>query len=535
MADSKRQARGGRKTSPPTATTAPDQRGTRWRRVFLLAAAFLSGAAIMVLELAGNRILAPWFGNSTCTWTGLIGVVLISLSCGYYLGGYLADRWPNYSVLAHLLVVSAALTMLVPVLQAAVADSVSAASVVSGPILATLLLLAAPACLLAAVSPFTVKLLSLLSADQRVGVSAGAIGMCATLGSVLGTFATGLVLVPHLGLQMIFWGTGVVLGLLALAGYLLFSLRFRQNRAAPAALVAVLAVLSVGSLHREPLPETIVFEQTTPYHRIRVIEAPVEDGDRIRYLFLDTTAEGGCFLRSRQPALQYHQAWELSRLFFTKPGRAAFLGGGAFSMPEVMLDAFPGLEADVVEVDPAVIEVGRKYFRTGEYPRLHATAGDARRFLRFTPERYDLIVGDAFHGVRSIPGHLVTVEFFDLVRQRLTADGVYLMNIASAVEGRQSPVFRSIAATVREVFPHVEVFAAEPDRPAKSQNLILVASARDLAGALAAGAPGDRGGDLPRLLAGRLDARQYDDPDAPILRDARNPIEYLVAQGLATQ
>jgi spermidine synthase len=291
----------------------------------------------------------------------------------------------------------------------------------------------------------------------------------------------------------------------------------------------------VGSLHREPLPETIVFEQTTPYHRIRVIEAPVEDGDRIRYLFLDTTAEGGCFLRSRQPALQYHQAWELSRLFFTKPGRAAFLGGGAFSMPEVMLDAFPGLEADVVEVDPAVIEVGRKYFRTGEYPRLHATAGDARRFLRFTPERYDLIVGDAFHGVRSIPGHLVTVEFFDLVRQRLTADGVYLMNIASAVEGRQSPVFRSIAATVREVFPHVEVFAAEPDRPAKSQNLILVASARDLAGALAAGAPGDRGGDLPRLLAGRLDARQYDDPDAPILRDARNPIEYLVAQGLATQ
>jgi spermidine synthase len=530
MADARRRTDGGRNAAPEPAPTGPGPDGRR--RIFLLAAAFLSGAVIMVLELAGNRILAPWFGNSTCTWTGLIGVVLISLSCGYSLGGFLADRRPDYGMLAHLLAVSAVLTMVVPVLQDVAALPLSSAGVVSGPILATVLLLAAPACLLAAVSPFTIKLLSLLSADQRVGVSAGAIGTCATLGSVLGTFATGFVLIPHLSLHRIFWGAGAALGLLALAGYLLFSRRLPRTRVAAAVLVGGLAAASLGGLRSARLPETILFEQTTPYHRIRVVEAPVADGDRVRYLFLDTTVEGGCFLRSGKPAVPYQQAWELVRGYFPQPRRVAFLGGGAFTMPLAMLDAFPELQADVVEVDPAVIEVGRRFFRTATQPRLHAVAGDARRFLRSTAEPYELIVGDAFHGVRSIPAHLVTVEFFALVRRRLAADGVYLMNVSSAVEGRQAAVFRSIVATLRQVFPRVDVYAADPARLAESQNVIVVASNRDLPAAAAAADTG-RGGSLERLLACRLDAGRYDVLDAPVLRDACNPIEVLVARDLA--
>ena len=524
MADARRRADGGRDPGPTASALDARPRG----RLFLLAAAFLSGAAIMVLELAGNRILAPWFGNSTCTWTGLIGVVLISLSCGYYLGGFLADRRPDYGTLAHLLAVSAVLTMVVPLLQQAASGPLSSAGVISGPILATTLLLAAPACLLAAVSPFTIKLLSLLSADQRVGVSAGAIGMCATLGSVLGTFVTGFVLVPHLPLPRIFWAAGGTLGLLALAGYLLLPGRLDRGRVASVALLAALAAGSLGGMWSPRLPDTILFEQTTPYHRIRVVEAPAADGDRARYLFLDTTVEGGRFLRSGKPAVPYQEAWELVRGYGPQPRRAAFLGGGAFSMPLAMLDAFPELQADVVEVDPAVIDVGRRFFGIAAQPRLHAVADDARRFLRGSSASYEVIVGDAFHGVRSIPAHLATVEFFELVRRRLTADGVYLMNVSSAVVGRQSAVFRSIVATLREVFPHVDVFAADPARPADSQNVIVVASGRDVSAAAA-----DADGRLARLTASRLDAGRYDVLDAPVLRDACNPIEMLVARELA--
>lgn len=533
MADSRQRSTGANKKNTPQTTIATEaSRGGRLRLAFLLGTAFCCGAAIMIIELAGNRILAPWFGNSTCTWTALIGVVLISLSGGYYLGGFLADRWPSYTVLAHLLIGSALLTMIVPALQLGMGDSLSAANPISGPILATLLLLAAPACLLATVSPFTVKLLSQLSDDHRVGFSAGFIGMSATLGSVLGTFSAGFVLIPLLSLNIIFWGVGAVLGALAMADYVLFSDRLRRSPVVLPLVLAALVLASTASLQRKQLASSIIFEQTTPYHRIRVLESPLDDGDRARYLFLDTTPEGGQTLRSRQPTTPYQQSWELSRVFFSKLQRAAFIGGGGFLMPEAMLDAFPELQADVLEIDPAVIEVGRKYFRTDQYPGLHAIAGDARRFLRLTPERYDLIVGDAFHGVRSIPGHLVTAEFFDLVRRRLTDQGVYLMNIVSSVEGKPSAVFQAVTATLKQVFPNVYVFASETDRLDAMQNVTLVASMRDLQIASLA-AQRESGERVQRLLQGYLDERRYDIARAPILRDACNPIEYLVALGLA--
>ena len=322
-------------------------------------------------------MLAPWFGNSLYTWTGLIGVLLISLSAGYYLGGRLADRWPDYALLAHLLTAAALVTMLVPALQTAMEASLSAAGVIGGPIVATGLLLGIPACLLAAVSPFTVKLLSLLSADRKVGLSAGAIGMAATLGSVVGTFSSGFVLIPHLGLRTIFFGVGAVLGLLAVAGYLLFSPSLRRSKTAALIVAAAFALAAVGALRKKELPETIVYEQTTFYHRIRVIEAPTRAGDRVRRLFLDNSSEGAQLVQSREVPVDYQQSWEFSRVFFSKLSRAAFLGGGAFTMPEALLDAFPGSEADVAEIDPAVIGVGRRYFRVGEYPRLHPVAEDA--------------------------------------------------------------------------------------------------------------------------------------------------------------
>jgi len=189
--------------------------------------------------------------------------------------------------------------------------------------------------------------------------------------------------------------------------------------------------------------------------------------------------------------------------------------------------------ADVAEIDPAVIDVGRAYFRADQYPRLHAVADDARRFLHAASQRYELIVGDVYHGVRSIPPHLATIEFFNLVRRRLTDDGVYMMNVCSAVEGEHSAVFRAITATLQQAFPRVYVFAALPDRPAALQNVILVASARDLQIASHAAAGRGRNAVLDRFFHGYLDPRRYSLAAAPILRDDCNPLEYLVAKSLS--
>ena len=442
------------------AVTTPRPKDTV-RRAYLIVAAFCSGAGVMIIELAGNRILAPWFGNSLYTWTGLIGVILMSISGGYYLGGYLADKRPNYAVLAHLLAAAALLTILIPVLQTGVEGSVSDANVILGPVLAATLLFAVPGCLLAAVSPFAVRLISLLTDDKRIGLSAGYVGMSSTLGSVAGTFGSGFVLIPRMNLQMIFLLTGAGLALLAVVGYLLFSITVRRNKSLAAGAIALFALLAVATIYStNPASRHLLHDETTFYHRIRVTERPTANGDRLRTLQLDTTEEGAQYVDSREMPVghEYQRYWKLAKLFSPDLKTAAFLGGGGFAMPEALLDAFPDARADVVEIDPAVIEVGRKYFRVDEYPRMNAVADDARRFLRRTDTRYDMILGDAYSGLRCVPAHLVTKEFFELVKSRLNERGIFVVDIPGAIEGEDSKMFKSVVKTISEVFADRCVF-----------------------------------------------------------------------------
>jgi predicted membrane-bound spermidine synthase len=527
----------------PTEPKPAPRHGAGTRRAFLIAAAFSAGAAVMIIELAGNRVLAPWFGNSLYTWTGLIGVILVSLSGGAYLGGYLADRRPDYIVLSHLLTAAALLTVLIPLLQSALSASVGSLGVVWGPVLGTVLLFAVPGCLLASVSPFSIRLISLLNDDKRVGLSAGTIGMVATLGSVLGTFGSGFVLIPHLGLRTVFLTTGLVLAALGAVGYGLFWSRLRGRKLAVGGPLLVLAVALAAAAFSKTksrqitvmgAPAPVIFEKTTFYHKIRVAELPTADGDTARFLYLDTTQEGSQYVGSDEMVARYQDYWQLAKLFCPEIRRAAFLGGGAFTWPEALLDAFPEARADVVEIDPEVIEVGRKYFRVDEYPRMHVVADDARRFLRASDVRYDLVFGDAYHGVHCIPAHLVTREFFELVRDRLGDRGIYIINVHGALEGEGAIVFRSLARTLATVFQDQCVFSTAPDDRDAVQNIFLVAAAHDL--------PVDaiRHGDHAHrrladdLFRGYLAPDEYDLADGVVFTDNYNPVEYLVARTLRT-
>ncbi len=533
-------AQGPPQPADPTPATLPPSRTCR---AFLIVAAFLAGAAVMIIELAGNRVLAPWFGNSLYTWTGLIGVILVSISAGYYLGGYLADKRPDYVVLSHLLAASAVLTILVPLLESGLETWLGALGVVWGPVAGTMLLFAVPGCLLASVSPFAIRLTSLLSQDQRVGVSAGSIGMFATLGSVVGTFGSGFFLIPHLRLRTVFLTTGLVLVLLAAAGYLLFLPRLRKNKGlalGPVLLVGLLAAIVSLADNRAKktmvlgaAPANVVFEQTTFYHKIRVAELPTADGDTARFLKLDTTEEGMQFVQSPgEMILPFQDYWQLAKLFSPHVERAAFLGGGAFTWPEALLDAFPDAHADVVEIDPAVIEVGRKYFRVDEYPRMNPVADDARRFLRSSSGPYDLIFGDAYHGKHCVPAHLVTQEFFQLVKDRLSPRGIYIMNVTSAVRGNDAILFRSLAKTLSEVFPHQWVFATDAQELETVQNIFIVAASHDLGVEAIRGGEHEQGKLAEKLFRGYLEPSRYDLSGGVVFTDDYNPVEYLVARSL---
>jgi spermidine synthase len=228
--------------------------------------------------------------------------------------------------------------------------------------------------------------------------------------------------------------------------------------------------------------------------------------------------------------LDYQHFWQLAQLNDDlRIQSALFIGAGAFGMPEQVARLGAGVSVDVVEIDPAVIEVGRKFFKLDDFQNVHAHADDARRFLQRTDRKYDLIFGDAYNGVRHIPAHLVTREFFDRVKSSLSPDGVFLMNIISAVEGGRSALLGHVLPTLRSVFPVVEVFAESSRR--ESQNVILLASPKSWKPWLEDRfyAPDSW---RARLAGARVPAAFLPAP-RKVLTDDWNPIDAVIARQLA--
>ena len=512
------------------------QREKLTHQLTLITSAFCSGGAIMIIELAAIRIIAPWFGNSLYTWAGLIGVILTAMSVGYYFGGWLADRRPSYITLAHLLIISAGFVFIIPTLERAMDNFFGGLDIISGPVFATLIIFAFPSCLLGSVPPFTVRLISLLSDDEKVGLSAGTVGMFSTLGSVIGTFFAGFFLIPRMKLDGVFICTGVLLICLSFLNYWLF-LKTWKEKVRTFLLVGLFlsipTLLLVSSGTR--IPKDVVFQKTTFYHRIRVVESEHSSGDKIRQLYLDSTLEGAQFQNLREIPISYQHYWELARAFCREIKTGAFLGGGAFTMPEFLLHAYPEAEVDVIEIDPKVVEVGRMFFRVDEYKRLNPIVGDARRHLYLTDKKYDFIFGDAYNGVRNIPAHLVTVEFFNLVKERLTENGIYLMNIISSITGRNSELFCGIVKSLRYVFGDVYVFAVASRRLDTVQNLIIMTcpNAIDLDKAIHV-LDNTTDKKVLSLLNTYVPSNQYDTSNSPLFTDNYNPVEYIVAKNIGS-
>lgn len=498
--------------------------------ILIALAALFSGAAIMIIELTGTRLLAPWFGNSLYTWTGLIGVILISISCGYYFGGLLVDRRPRPILLAHLLAVSAALVCIIPLLYPRLEEIFAEWGIVRGPIVVAALLFALPGCCLASIVPFSIRLMSLRTADQKIGLSSGYVGMFGTLGSVAGTFATGFVLVPNLELRTIFLLTGAALGGLALAGYALNASAPRGGKVLGFILTFLWVLPSLGILLlKPPLVPGLLLEKYSFYHRIRVIEESTDQGLQ-RTLYLDSTIEGAQYQDSGEFPLHYQNYWRLAEVFCPLLESAAFLGGGAFAMPQALSRRYPTASVDVAEIDPEVIEVGRQYFKLDDYPRVIAVPLDARRFLRTGGKKYDFIFGDAYSGVLFIPAHLVTAEFFEVVKASLKDDGIYVMNIVSPIAGEHAAIFETIVNTLSSVFPHTYIFQTDPD-PSSVQNVILMASnqPRDIIQAIALNLHDT---DLAKLLNTYTESDTLLFTRNDILTDEANPIDYLVSKSL---
>ena len=438
---------------------------------FLYVLVFVVGTGSLGAEIAVARLMAPFFGASTIVWANTIGVVLVALSLGYWLGGRLADRSPSLQGLCRIVLLAAVLLAAVPFvarpfldISVDALDSISAGAFV-GSLLAVLALIAIPVLLLGAASPYALRLA--VPDVEHAGRIAGRLYAISTAGSLVGTMLSSLLLIPVVGTQRTFLVFALAIGATAIAG---LGLRF----APVAALLAAAIAIPVGTVRASDDGE-VIYETETETQYAQVVEEP--DGDRILQLnegqAIHSLYKPGSYLTGRYwDGLIVMPFAALSHA----PERVAILGNAAGTAARMYGHYFPDARVDGVEIDGELTDIGRRYFDLGG-PNLHTYTDDARPWLRRSDGDYDVIVVDAYRQP-YIPFYLATREFFELARDRLAPGGVVVVNVGHP-EGNDD-LEKAISATMADVFPtvlrdpleHSNTLLLGSDAPASQEQLL---------------------------------------------------------------
>ena len=434
------------------------------QRGVLFAVAFYAGLGTMAFEMVLGRALVPYFGGTIFTWGALIGVFLFGMSIGFFAGGRLADRHPRAALIGILLVACGSVILLTPLyaeaLCLALLDAIE--DVRFGALTASVALAFVPALLFAAVSPLAVRLA--MRDVAHSGSTVGTMSALNTVGSIVGTVGTSFFLVPTMGSRAIFY----LLGALTLAcGGAIISMRPAGVRAATAGLAAASLAILYAAL--APLPAQAQAAARTPSAMSAdgVIESVESEYNNVyvikrgQLLYMNFGYRGSQYVESvydlLDPAslpVQYTRYMTLAAAYAGKLERAAFVGLGGGRTASYLVRSFPELKMEVAELDPEVIRLAQKYFGVEQSERLKIHAQDGRIFLNRTRTTYDAVFLDAYRGP-FVPFHLLTKEYFELIKKRLNPGGVVAQNVEPS-----TMVLDSAIKTLATVFRNVETYEA---------------------------------------------------------------------------
>lgn len=423
---------------------------------------FTSGLAVMAVEMTGLRLLAPYFGTSLLVTTILIGSMMGFLSLGYSLGGKYGDIYPTQQSLSKVTLGASVFILLIPlvgrpILQFAaktieplvsgshLEQSDVALFTVVGGMLGILLLFAVPVTLMGMVSPWAIRLG--VSSVESSGKAAGKLYSLSTFGSILGSLLPAIVLIPTIGVRQTFFLIATLLAIPSIWG--VFS-----TKAIVAPLAFFVASSFVPDLAIRPA-EGVLHESESLYHFIQVKEEPYANCPKARHLFLNEGI-GVHSVACSDPTIETQGYWThmaMAPLFLDDIENfqsSLIIGLAGGTMGRQLLQSYPHVQIDGVEIDEAVVEVGKEYFDNAN-PHIHPIVMDGRIYLQQSTKKYDLIQIDAYRQP-YIPFHLVTKEFFHQVHEHLNEGGVLAVNVAS-VRGVSEELVQMIYKTIRSEFP----------------------------------------------------------------------------------
>lgn len=479
---------------PPTVSVL----ARRW----LTVAVFTSGMTTLAIELTASRLLGNVFGTSNLVWANVIGLMLLYLTAGYFIGGRLADRSPRRITFYRLIAWGAFTGGIVPLFARPVLTAAAAAvigfeaGVALGSAIAVLVLFAVPVTLLGCVSPYAIRLA--VPDVASAGKTAGRLYAISTLGSLLGTFLPTLWLIPSAGTTATFFIFAGVLLSVALIGLVLEGAEGRRAALWLIWMPVILLILTVisagGPLRPPPDGVRLLYERDSAYNYIQVTELEQPYGQVVNGQFVEVWPAGTRELRLNE-GQGIHSVWNPTQGIYggtwdiflavpyfypvgtAAPGSLCVVGLAAGTVSTQYTDVFgPGVQIDGIEIDGEIVAAGRQFFGMTQ-PNLNVIVEDGRlglRQLAVKGRTYDVISIDAYR-VPYVPWHLTTVEFFTETRALLTARGVVAINVGRTVRpggGQDRRLVEAMTATMSRVFPTVHTI----DIPG-SFNTILVGTA----------------------------------------------------------
>jgi spermidine synthase len=466
----------------------------------LLVTAFTTGTILMALEMTGSRILAPYFGNTIYVWTNLIGIILLSLSVGYYIGGKLADRYNSYKLL-YMIIFSASVYILLSLFfYKPLLSNLSSLGQLYGSILSTISLFAVPMVLLSMVPPFIIKFMSKVT---NVGTSVGLVNSISTIGNIFGVFFSTFVTIPHLGTKLTLHFCFITLLLISVIFLSLINWRF---------IFLSLSILLLLLTPSYSIGHSIIYQDESLYSQITI----KNESNKLT-LYLDDEAQSVYNMETYFTGYYFEHFLTLPLINPTDD--LLILGLGAGTSVDQFEFYYPEMNIDAVEIDKKVVDTSSKYFNLKETDKVKIYIDDARPFLSDLNKKYGIVEIDIFARSPYIPFYVATKEFFTLVSNSLTDTGVGGMNILAPGEDKE--LLKTMEQTMLDVFPTViEIYV-------NGYNYVVMFSKEDLSLAELKSRLNSENKDIQMLIDSLKLKKIEKDDSIQILTDDKAPIELL--------
>lgn len=433
---------------------------------------FICGAMTMILELVAARVLSPYVGSSNLIWTSIIGIMLISMSLGYWIGGKIADKKHDLKDLSQFILIAAITTSLIPIFETVIVNQLAQMmeQLIVVAIISATFLFGIPSFMLATASPIAVKLKN--NEQKEVGTVSGKISSLSTIGSIVGTFVAGFILIPNIGVSNIILSSSIILLLLSI---MIYPNKNRKHMIYMVITLLVIIILNVAGkyLLKKEHPD-IIKDVDSEYSRIWVKNVTTANNTKYKTLQVDTGLESYMNEETGEMGAKYLTYYDLFEYYNKEANNTLMIGGAAYTYPKHYLKKYENKTIDVVEIDKKMTQIAKEEFELNlDNPNLKVYHQDGRSYLNYSKEKYDTILIDAFKGLNA-PFELTTYEAMCKARNMLNENGMVITNIISALEGEQSKFIQHEYATYKAVFDDVKLFAVKTLDRTQRQNLILV-------------------------------------------------------------